>query len=250
MASADVRMGLIIEGGHLKHPWVPSVNETDGMHFVTASRADRYLAAFLGLPLGQRCPWHENGYLEYLKGMRNAAVAAAMHEVYMPEADPMADVDAVGPPALKRPRRDMIEGLPSVMTLHIPAAGEVPAHAMKVLSAPHSNALLEFEATAANLDFLRRAVHGSHVEPTLTRPRRNRLGDVLEGFPNVSWNEQRQHLYCRFQTAKGRTTQQSRAAKRLDDEELWKQVCRHEAAALQALYDASVKEVAAEVEQV
>lgn len=237
MASATVRMGLVIEGGHLKHPWVPKLKEVDGMQFMAASREDRSLAAFLGLPMNQRSPWQGTGYLEYLMDLRNAAVAAAERELYMAEADPMADADSVGQPVLKRPRKDMIQGLPSVMTLHIPAAGDVPPHSMKVLSTSHSSALLEFEVTPDNLDFLRVAVHGARVQPTRATPQRNRLGDLLHAFPNLSWNQQRQHLYCRVQDADGRVSQHSRTVKRLDDEELWKQLIKHAAAELQALYD-------------
>ena len=89
----SVRVGLIIEGGHLADKtWAPTnVLEVGGRFFLPLIRADRALATAIELNTSMRTHWGKNGWPDYLASLRNDAVQGLMDEATRKGVDPLAD---------------------------------------------------------------------------------------------------------------------------------------------------------------
>ena len=88
----SVRVGLIIEGGHLADKtWAPKhLLEVDGRFFLPLTRADRELAKAIGLNPPLRSSWGRDGWPDCRASLRNDAVQELMDEAARKGVDPLA----------------------------------------------------------------------------------------------------------------------------------------------------------------
>ena len=133
--AVTMRTGLVFEWGSNPLPWLPrpvSTKRVAGADFYEMRRQDRGLAYALGLNMSRTAPWEGLTFDVFLRQLREAAVAELMGELHLPEADPMAD--DVGSPTLKKPKRDLMEGVPEVIEILVEANLDLPSQKIRILS--------------------------------------------------------------------------------------------------------------------
>ena len=228
------RMGVIFEGGYLKHPYAPvesDVDIRDDVVFLGIRGGDRGLAACFGLPLTTRSPWEGNGFLEYLVRLRNEAVHRKLCELI--NSTDNGDVDNNTP--TKRPRRAYIDEVPKVLSIAIDATQHYPSHVMDVLPSTTAGGILWIDAAPENIDFLARAVH----YPPPKRTRKARTGSINDRFPAVKSRmlKDKEVYYINYINSEGEKISKTKTIPATSDGTTRQQLEEEIATQLQAHYD-------------
>ena len=210
----SVRVGLIIEGGHLADKtWAPKhLLEVDGRFFLPLTRADRELAKAIGLNTSVRSPWGKNGWPDYLASLRNDAVQELMDEAARKGVDPLADKGQ----RLRRPRKDLLAEVDSLIPVHVPECGPLAATTLYTLKPWLSREVFAFELTDESIEYLSAAVHLPCPMPRVDHePVSERLGGDT---PNVNRAAKRCTLWCHYVDETGtRRTKQRKVPQCGDD---------------------------------
>ena len=152
---------IVIQGGHLKRPWVPDTSVIDGVDVLTLSCTDYSLASALGKtranPLSSVCVF---SHLAYQRDrMVDRIIAQSQHD-----QDPMADAGAPLAQVESKGRLAAFgaANVPTFVTIDVPGfccpAGErVPECSIRIVTTPKRRANVSMELSAANLDWLLKA---------------------------------------------------------------------------------------------
>eukprot|EP00959_Pyramimonas_sp_CCMP1952_P330297 6916069-Pyramimonas_sp.AAC.1 len=118
----------------------------DGVPCVTTDRLDKKFIKHI-------CK-SNTSMLDELTRLRNAAADAAMRRVM--DADPLAEApagDNVDGPDPKRPRRELLDEIPSTIQIEVPTAEDATV-SVNVLPTIRHNARLAIEMTGMNMQLL------------------------------------------------------------------------------------------------
>lgn len=207
-AACSVEHRLVITGGDLRADaaWLPSgLVEREGKMYVPLSARDRMLASFCGVHSeSSTSRLADCTFLEELKTLRNAAVAAAAARV-LKEKDPMLEVRA-----LKGSLASQVDPaeLPASVLLDMPAAvfGEEDAAPMQlaILADPDPKRLVHVEATTAAFNYIRLRVKQSASRGAPARKRRKAEERFQVKHPGIRVDYRRETLYCMYFDKDGR----------------------------------------------
>ena len=153
--------------------------ETVDVNGITFASADRLNLCFKKLLKG------DFGMLEHIQYRRNQMVIEMMQKASAEQAhDPLSDPSAEA--QVKRPRKDMLDEIPQVLTVPIESTGK----SIRILSAWHPRAKLAFELSKDNMELLA-STYASHEEDPPFVP--------IISEPNVKWHTGKQSVCCKYQ---------------------------------------------------
>ena len=200
----SIRHGVIVEGPNMKHAWAPDASclkHVDGKTFFTIRKNDRGFANVIGLNLSQRSPWEGITFLDFALALRNERVDKIIMDLHIDSADPLAE--AVADPVIKKPRKELMEGVPHSIILTFPSMGTLGSHSICVRTSAARNNNLDIELTPCNMEYISQAAHLTW--PHETRERVSRGGCVHESTPQVLRRVRRDkvQLFCKWADVDG-----------------------------------------------
>jgi len=222
-----LRNATVIQGGDLKHPWVPdTISVVSDVTFIKLMNNDRRFASFCGANLSVPSPLKYNRFLLYIQKMRNDSVANEMDMVSRKTPDD------------KRTRKDLFDEIPKVVTVKTEpfesegvAVGEC---SIRVLSTASPLEAISVELDETVLALVRAGVMGN-CGPTLKKQRREQDSQVrFPEFPNARWNYVRDAPYCVYTDTDGRRKNKQISPKKSDDVDLAREYSHKAAQDVQA----------------
>ena len=212
-----MRKAWCVEVEWSKSLWAPqSIVEVDDKPFLRVSKMDRQFARIRELKRNRRVLWTDNNFVEYMLQLRNEAVTKSMAL----SVDPNADVAHAS--IVSRKRKLLIDDVPGIIEVVFPATDQLAEHHMEMISRANGNSRVEFHITAANIEYLHKAVH----VPVSVHPRYTRGSTPFELAPNIKWNEDKHMIHTSFKK-NGISRRVSRTLRPLghDEESWWQMVC-------------------------
>ena len=219
-----MRHGIIFEGGHLSHPWVPAPNDIryiDGDPFMAIRKKDRAFAKVVHLDVTGKAPWDGIKFLGYLKSLRNAAVLNDMARVHADGADART-VEVQQQACMKRPRHELYEGVQKVVQITVPAFDGQPGHMLRVATTPYKAGALEFELNSSTIEYMSNVMQLEPPGPDADRQKRScralhrMFSDTPHVFERSSYRSPQDSVtvaVCRFRGSDGKMHQKSKTIK-------------------------------------
>lgn len=229
----SVSVGLTIEGGHLAdHTWDPrTLLQVDGRFFSPLTRADRELANAIGLITSVRSHWGKNAWPDCLASLRGDAVQKLMDESARTCVDPLADTGDKE----KRPRRDLLADVDSIIPVHVPEVGPLGMTTLYTVKPMVPKEVFAFELTQENIECLSASVRLSCPMP---RVHRDIVSERLGGdTPNVLWAASRSILWCHYVDDSGQRRTKQRKVPHHGDKALRHATMEAMAQGLQMFYN-------------
>ena len=215
MATRVSRNQVVVRGGSLGESegwWLSCLEMVNGCEFVSLSGADRRLAAYVGRD--SDLAFSPTGFVDLLRRARNMKVDELI-EALIDEEEAMSG-------GIKRRKVDYFESIDKVITIDVPALEGHTVKSLRVLATHRTSVKVCVELTEENLGYIRegcRTMIGREDTPR----KKHRHGDdraLIDGCPDVHWNEQRRTHWIRWKDPDGRARHKSFSYKRSDVPEI------------------------------
>ena len=213
MATSISRNQVVVRGGSLGESegwWLSCLEIINGCEFISLSSADLRLAAYVGRRSDAAAGCARTGFLEVLRRIRNRKVGDLMQS--------FLDEESSQSGGMKRRKIDLFDQLDKVITVDVPELEISKVTTLKVLATARTQAKVSVHLTQENLEYIREACR-TFVDPGDTPQKSRRSGDdlmLVDGCPDVHWNDQRRSWWIRWTDGDGRVRHKSFVFKRSD----------------------------------